>query len=188
MISRNPEVQARLQEEVDRAFEEGAGEFPDYTVVQGLPYLDMVVHETLRLHSPAPTTFRYCTHHHHHQPSSSTINHNVLHPQVVHAGLHHPRHQHHPQEERRRDVQREGLPQGPPVSWTTWEAGLSPCPGTSPTPTTSTPTTSVRRRRRPAARESLPSPSSHSMNAAIGTDPPGTPSRPSGRVPAPAWG
>ena len=109
-------MQAKLQEEVDRAFEEAEGEFPDYTVVQGLPYLDMVVHETLRLHSPAPTTFRYCTHHHHHQPSSSTINHNVLHPQVVHAGLHHPRHQHHPQEERQCDVQREGLAQGPPVS------------------------------------------------------------------------
>ena len=62
MLSRNPEVQAKLQEEVDQAFEEAEGEFPDYTVVQGLPYLDMVVHETLRLHSPAPTTARYCTH------------------------------------------------------------------------------------------------------------------------------
>ena len=49
MIPRNPEVQAKLQEEVDRAFQEGAGEFFDYTVVQGLPYLDMMVHETLRL-------------------------------------------------------------------------------------------------------------------------------------------
>ena len=55
-------MQAKLQEEVDQAFEEAAGEFPSYTVVQGLPYLDMVVHETLRLHPPVPTTVRCCNH------------------------------------------------------------------------------------------------------------------------------
>ena len=51
-------MQAKLQEEVDRAFEEADGSFPSYTVVQGLPYVDMVVHEILRLHTPAPTTAR----------------------------------------------------------------------------------------------------------------------------------
>ena len=48
-LAKNPEVQKRLQEEVDEAFAEAEGDFPEYSAVQELPYLDMVVHETLRL-------------------------------------------------------------------------------------------------------------------------------------------
>ena len=41
-----------LQEEVDTAMEEmnENGTFPDYNVIQSLEYLDMVFHETLRMH------------------------------------------------------------------------------------------------------------------------------------------
>ena len=58
LLAKHPEEQTRLQEEVDQAFEEAAGEFPDYSTVQGLPFLDMVVHETLRLHGPVPVNTR----------------------------------------------------------------------------------------------------------------------------------
>ena len=58
LLAKHPEEQARLQEEVDRAFEDAEGEFPDYSTIQGLPYLDMVVHETLRLHGPVPVNTR----------------------------------------------------------------------------------------------------------------------------------
>ena len=36
------------QQEIDQAFEESEDEFPDYNTIQNLPYLDMVIHETLR--------------------------------------------------------------------------------------------------------------------------------------------
>merc|ERR1711962_1557280 len=50
-LSNNPDVQQKLQEEVDQAFEAADGDFPDYNTVQGLPYVDMVIHETLRLYT-----------------------------------------------------------------------------------------------------------------------------------------
>ena len=62
-LAKNPEAQTRLQEEVDEAFadaEEGE-EFPDYSVIQALPYMDMVVHETLRLYAPVPMNNREAT-------------------------------------------------------------------------------------------------------------------------------
>merc|ERR1719462_790897 len=43
-LAKNPEVQTKLQEEVDEAFADADGEFPDYSAIQALPYLDMVVH------------------------------------------------------------------------------------------------------------------------------------------------
>ena len=60
-LSKNPEVQTKLQEEVDEAFAGAEDEFPDYSVIQGLPYLDMVVHETLRMYSPVPLNNREAT-------------------------------------------------------------------------------------------------------------------------------
>lgn len=60
-LSNHPDIQQKLQEEVDQAFEAADGEFPDYTTVQSLPYVDMVIHETLRLYSPAPLSMRTCT-------------------------------------------------------------------------------------------------------------------------------
>lgn len=51
-MSKNPEIQEKLQEEIDEAFDGSCGELPEYNVIQNMPYLDMVVHETLRFHSP----------------------------------------------------------------------------------------------------------------------------------------
>ena len=52
------DIQSRLQEEIDEAFENAGGKFPDYNVIQSLPYLDMVLHETLRYHPPVGINFR----------------------------------------------------------------------------------------------------------------------------------
>ena len=60
-LSKDQEVQERLRDEIDAAFEENDGELPDYTVIQGLPYLDMVIHETLRLYNPVGFNTRSCT-------------------------------------------------------------------------------------------------------------------------------
>jgi len=60
-LSKNPEIQKKLQEEIDEAFEESGDEFPDYSVIQNLPYLDMVLHETLRFHSPVGANTRVAT-------------------------------------------------------------------------------------------------------------------------------
>jgi len=57
-LSKNPEIQEKLQEEIDQAFEEAGGKFPDYNVIQSLPYLDMVIFEALRFHSPVGVNLR----------------------------------------------------------------------------------------------------------------------------------
>ena len=57
-LSINPEVQQRLQEEIDEAFDEAGGKFPDYNVIQSLPYLDQVIHETLRFYTPIGMNLR----------------------------------------------------------------------------------------------------------------------------------
>ena len=50
-MSKNPNIQEKLQEEIDHAFDNSEDEFPDYNTIQKLPYLDMVIHETLRYYS-----------------------------------------------------------------------------------------------------------------------------------------
>ena len=60
-MSKNPEIQQKLQEEVDQAFEDNNGELPDYNVIQSLPYIDMVLHETLRKYNPVSLNTRSCT-------------------------------------------------------------------------------------------------------------------------------
>ena len=52
VLSKHPVEQQKLQEEIDQAFSESNDEFPDYSTIQSLPYLDMVVHEILRLRPP----------------------------------------------------------------------------------------------------------------------------------------
>ena len=47
-MSKNSEIQGKLQEEIDQAFVDSEDDFPDYNTIQQLPYLDMVIHETLR--------------------------------------------------------------------------------------------------------------------------------------------
>jgi cytochrome P450 len=57
-LTKNPEVQKTLQEEIDQAFYESGGEIPDYNVIQNLPFLEMVIYETLRVHPPVGLNFR----------------------------------------------------------------------------------------------------------------------------------
>ncbi len=59
----NPNVQKRLQAEIDEAIakcESGDGKL-SYQEVNDLEYLDSVVHESLRLHTPPALTSRRCT-------------------------------------------------------------------------------------------------------------------------------
>ena len=60
-MSINPELQERLHQEVDQAYEDNYGEMPDYQTIQSLPYIDMLIHETLRFHSPVGFNTRNCT-------------------------------------------------------------------------------------------------------------------------------
>ena len=48
-IAANPEVQEKLHQEIDSACPDDE-EIPSYDTVRELPYLDMVIAETLRLH------------------------------------------------------------------------------------------------------------------------------------------
>ena len=57
-LGKNQEIQEKLQEEIDTAFDEAGGKFPDYNVIQSLPYLDMVLFECLRFHSPVGLNLR----------------------------------------------------------------------------------------------------------------------------------
>lgn len=55
-----PQEQRRLQQEIDLALEENNGELT-LDVVQGMPYLDMVLNESLRMHPIVPYMNRLCT-------------------------------------------------------------------------------------------------------------------------------
>ncbi|KAG9128433.1 hypothetical protein FRC07_012541 [Ceratobasidium sp. 392] len=54
-LTKHPEVQQKLRKEL---LESGLGDEPSMADLDKLPYLDNVVHESLRLHSPAPSTVR----------------------------------------------------------------------------------------------------------------------------------
>jgi len=60
-LAENEEVQEKLQREVDEAWEDAGGEFPDYAKIQSLPYTEMVIMETLRFYNPIVMTIRACT-------------------------------------------------------------------------------------------------------------------------------
>lgn len=60
-LAKNPDIQQKLRDEVDEAFESNDGNLPNYTDIQALPYLDACVYETLRIHPPLGTLFRTCT-------------------------------------------------------------------------------------------------------------------------------
>ena len=60
-LAMNPEVQHRLQEEVDAAYEATDEATLDYQTIQNLPYLDMVINDTLRLHPALGVLERVCT-------------------------------------------------------------------------------------------------------------------------------
>ena len=48
VISDSGISQVVSQEEIDQAFEDADDLFPDYNTIQNMPYLDMVINETLR--------------------------------------------------------------------------------------------------------------------------------------------
>ena len=56
LLSEHPEVEARLHEELDDALD--AGSDPTVEDVQGLDYLDWVIHESMRLYPPVYNIFR----------------------------------------------------------------------------------------------------------------------------------
>ena len=60
-LASNPDIQEKLQEEVDEAYKANNGALPDYKIIQELPYLEMCILETLRLHTPFGNMTRSCT-------------------------------------------------------------------------------------------------------------------------------
>ncbi|KAJ9573564.1 hypothetical protein L9F63_009049 [Diploptera punctata] len=54
-----PDVQTRLQQEIDQTLQENEGKIT-YEAVNSMKYLDMVLSETLRMHSPAAAIERKC--------------------------------------------------------------------------------------------------------------------------------
>ncbi|KAK7863018.1 hypothetical protein R5R35_010766 [Gryllus longicercus] len=59
-LARHPEVQQRLQREVDETFEKNGGKLT-YEAVQEAKYLDMFISEVMRLYSAVPSLDRKCT-------------------------------------------------------------------------------------------------------------------------------
>ena len=59
-IAVNPEVQTRLQEEIDTVLYESKGD-PSFEAINGMEYLDAVFHETMRKWPLAPLLDRVCT-------------------------------------------------------------------------------------------------------------------------------
>ena len=47
-LAKNPDLQRRLQEEVDAAYEAAGGKTPDYNDIQGFTFLDQLIQESLR--------------------------------------------------------------------------------------------------------------------------------------------
>ena len=50
-LAKNRDLQRRLQEEVDTAYEAAGGKTPDYNEIQGFTFLDQLIQESLRLHN-----------------------------------------------------------------------------------------------------------------------------------------
>ena len=59
-IAVNPEVQTKLQEEIDAVLHETKGD-PSYDVINGMEYLDAVFNETMRKYPLVPMLDRVCT-------------------------------------------------------------------------------------------------------------------------------
>ncbi|XP_069676308.1 cytochrome P450 9e2-like [Periplaneta americana] len=59
LLAVHPDIQARLQKEIDDTLKEGGGKFT-HEALYGMKYLDMVVSETLRLYPPIPAVDRLC--------------------------------------------------------------------------------------------------------------------------------
>ncbi|TRY78461.1 hypothetical protein TCAL_14092, partial [Tigriopus californicus] len=62
-LARNPDIQEKLSQEIMEAGAElqDGNTYPDYHHIQSLPYLDMVLHETLRINPALGVISRTCT-------------------------------------------------------------------------------------------------------------------------------
>lgn len=60
-LAKNPEIQRRVQDEIDEAIEKADGKMPDYTAIQGLQYMEQVIYEALRRYSLVGAFQRGCT-------------------------------------------------------------------------------------------------------------------------------
>ncbi|KAF5371911.1 hypothetical protein D9757_010590 [Collybiopsis confluens] len=58
LLSRHPEVQDKLRDELVQARQKNGGQDLSYDDLVSLPYLDAICRETLRLYSPVPTVSR----------------------------------------------------------------------------------------------------------------------------------
>lgn len=56
-LAKNPDVQERLRQEINRAIEANGGEMT-YDTVMNIPYLDQVINETLRMYPPVESLSR----------------------------------------------------------------------------------------------------------------------------------
>ncbi|XP_045761080.1 uncharacterized protein LOC123864575 [Maniola jurtina] len=59
-LGKHPDLQQKLHEEIDKAFEENDGKMT-YDIVANLKYLDMVTNEAMRMHPPIGFLSRKCT-------------------------------------------------------------------------------------------------------------------------------
>ena len=59
-LADQPDIQNRLQDEIDTAFEENNGQLPDYQTIQELPYLEACILETIRMFTPVGFILRSC--------------------------------------------------------------------------------------------------------------------------------
>ena len=57
-LASNPEIQEKLQREIDGVWKD-EDKSPSYDTVRDLPFLDMVISETLRLYPPGKASFHY---------------------------------------------------------------------------------------------------------------------------------
>ena len=57
-LANHPDIQEKLQEEIDQAYQDARDGFPDYNVIMNLPYLDMVLFESLRYNPPVGANWR----------------------------------------------------------------------------------------------------------------------------------
>lgn len=60
-IAKNPEIQAKIQQEIDEAFKSAGPEGVTYETFTSMKYLECVIDETLRKYPIAPTLMRECT-------------------------------------------------------------------------------------------------------------------------------
>jgi cytochrome P450 len=63
LLAKNPDIQVKLQAEIDEACDTSSEEngMPDYKSIQEMEYLEMVILETLRILPPLGVSFRECS-------------------------------------------------------------------------------------------------------------------------------